>query len=329
MRDLYSILEVPRSASQDDIKKAYRRLAKELHPDHNPNDRIVADRFKEVSSAYKILGDIKQRGRYDRGEIDGNGNQRARGGPGGFNAGGFDPGQPQGGHRAGARRGSRAREESEFFRQFGFEGAATGGGPEDIFSDLFGQGRRERPNPFTERGADRTYAIRIGFLDSARGTKRRITLPSGKTLDVKIPAGIDSGQQIRLKGQGEAGPHGAPAGDALIEVNVDAHAFFTRKGDDIHLDLPITLPEAVLGSRIRVPTIDGMVNLSVPKGSNSGTVLRLKEKGVPGDKAQRRGDQYVKLIVTLPDTADAELEKLIRKWGKDGEYEVRRRFVVD
>ena len=329
MRDLYTTLELPRTASQDDIKKAYRRLAKELHPDHNPDDRIVADRFKEVSSAYKILGDIKQRGRYDRGEIDGNGNDRARGfQAGGSQAGGFNADGFRSGFRGAGGRRSRAREESEFFRQFGFEGASAGGGPEDIFSDLFGQGRREqRSNPFTERGADRSYAIRIGFLDAARGTKRRITLPSGKTLDVKIPAGIDSGQQIRLKGQGEAGPHGAPSGDALIEVNVDPHAFFTRKGDDIHLDLPITLSEAVLGSRIQVPTIDGMVNLTVPKGSNSGTVLRLREKGVPGEKAQRRGDQYVKLVVTLPETPDPELEKMIRKWG--GEYDVRRRFTVE
>lgn len=326
MRDLYSILEVPRTASQDEIKKAYRRLAKELHPDHNPDDRIVADRFKEVSSAYKILGDIKQRGRYDRGEIDSNGNDRARGGFGGGRAGaggGFE------GFGGASRRRGRSRQESEFFRQFGFDSATAEGGPEDIFSDLFGNTRRERGNPFTEQGADRTYAIRIGFLDAVRGTKRRITLPNGKTLDVKIPAGIDSGQQIRLKGQGEPGPHGAPAGDALIEVNVDAHAFFVRKGEDIHLDLPITLAEAVLGGRVQVPTIDGMVSLAVPKGANSGTVLRLKEKGVAGEKGQRRGDQYVKFVVTLPDLADPELEKLVRKWGKAGEYDVRRRFTLD
>lgn len=322
MRELYSILEVPRTASQDEIKKAYRRLAKELHPDHNPDDRIVADRFKEVSSAYQILGDITQRGRYDRGEIDANGNDRRHGAAGAGR--GF---RGTGGRRA------RAGQESEFFRQFGFEGAAAGGGAEDIFADLFGNFRRDRDrrsNPFTERGPDRTYAIRIGFLDAARGTKRRITLPNGKTLDVKIPAGIDSGQQIRLKGQGEAGPSGATSGDALIEVNVDPHAFFTRKGNDIHLDLPITLGEAVVGGRIQVPTIDGMVSLTVPKGSNSGTVLRLKEKGVAtGDKGQRRGDQYVKLLVTLPDGADPELERLVRKWGKTGEYDVRRRYTLD
>jgi len=336
MRDLYSILEVPRSASQEDIKKAYRRLAKELHPDHNPDDRIVADRFKEVSSAYQILGDITQRGRYDRGEIDGSGNDRRRGAhAGGAHAGASSGGF--GGFRGGGRRG-RSRQESEFFRQFGFEGATAGNGAEDIFADLFGNARRERANPFAERGADRTYAIRIGFLDAARGTKRRITLPSGKTLDVKIPAGIDNGQQIRLKGQGEAGPHGAPAGDALIEVNIDPHPFFTRKGGDIHLDLPITLAEAVLGGRIQVPTIDGMVSMSIPKGANSGTVLRLKEKGIAGDRnatdkpaerADRRGDQYVKLVVTLPERADPELEKLIRKWGAAGEYDVRRRFTTE
>lgn len=324
MRDLYSILEVPRTASQEEIKRAYRRLAKELHPDHNPDDRIVADRFKEVSSAYKILGDAKQRGRYDRGEIDANGNERSRPGYGGsYGSGGFQ------GFGGASRRRGRNRQEGDFFRQFGFDSATADAGPEDIFADLFGHGRRERGNPFTERGPDRTYAIRIGFLDAARGTKRRITLPNGKTLDVKIPAGIESGQQIRLRGQGEPGPHGAPAGDALIEVNVDPHAFFTRKGDDIHMELPITLPEAVLGARVQVPTIDGMVSLTVPKGANSGTVLRLKEKGVAAERSGRRGDQYVKLIVTLPDTADPELEKLVRKWGKAGEYEVRRRFTLD
>lgn len=327
MRDLYTILEVPRSASQEDIKKAYRRLAKELHPDHNPGDRIVADRFKEVSSAYQILGDITQRGRYDRGEIDGNGNDRRHGAHAGGPQGGF------GGFRSGTRRG-RSRQESEFFRQFGFDSANAGSGAEDIFSDLFGNARRDRPNPFAERGADRTYAIRIGFLDAARGTKRRITLPSGKTLDVKIPAGIDSGQHIRLKGQGEQGPHGTPAGDALIEVNIDPHPFFVRKGGDIYLDLPITLAEAVLGGRIQVPTIDGMVSMTIPKGANSGTVLRLKEKGIAGDKAagdrsERRGDQYVKLVVTLPDSPDPDLEKLVRKWGAAGEYDVRRRFTAE
>ena len=313
MRDPYEVLGLKRGASEAQIKRAYRKLAKQLHPDVNPDDSTVSDRFKEVSAAYHILGDKELRAKFDRGEIGPDGQPRTQfryeyaGGPG------FD----QGG------RG---------FSGFRFD---IGGGREGLFrefSDLFGGAMRDarsQQQSVPQRGADRTYKITVDFLDAARGTTRRISLPSGKTLDVRIPAGIEDGQTIRLKGQGEAGPMGGETGDALIEVSIDAHPHFSRDGDDIHLELPVTLQEAVLGSKISVPTIDGPVSLTVPKGSNSGRKLRLKGRGIGKSGAEGRGDQYVSLKVTLPEPPDEALTEFIESWGPEHLYDVRRKADLD
>lgn len=313
MRDPYTVLGVSRTASQDEIKKAYRKLAKELHPDRHKGDTRTTEKFKEVSAAYAIVGDEDTRKKYDRGEVDANGNER----PQGFSPGGGFRGGPGAGARGPwGNRGPRP----EMFEEFGIN--------EDLFADLFG-GRRGgraggtgfKPNA---KGADRKYAITVDFLDAARGTKRRITLPDGKELNVGIPAGIQEGQQIRLRGQGEVG--GLEPGDALIEVSVAAHAFFERRGNDIHVELPVTLKEAVLGAKVNVPTIDGMVTLTVPKGASSGTTLRLKGKGIQPKGATAPGDQFVKLKIVLPKKADPALEKLAQGW--EDEPEVRAGFAV-
>jgi len=307
MRDPYEVLGVGRSASDGEIKKAYRKLAKELHPDLNPDDQKTAERFKEVSAAYKILGDSELRGKFDRGEIGADGREQAQ-----YHY------EYAGGRRAGAGDG---------FAGFDFSSID----PEDIFGEFFSNmrgARRPQGGPRAGRasaqrkGADRTYKITISFLDAAKGATRRITLPSGKMLDVKIPSGIDTGQQIRLKGQGHPGTAGAAAGDALVEVDVSPHPRFRRDGNDIVMELPLTLPEAVLGARIQVPTIDGKVALKIPKGANNEQKLRLKGKGIAG-KGGKRGDQYVVLRIELPPEPDAELEDLVRKWAEAHPYEVR------
>lgn len=314
MRDPYEVLGVKRDASDAEIKKAYRRLAKNLHPDVRPDDAKLAERFKEVSAAYKLLSDKETRRRYDAGEIGPDGQERPHfryeyaggsGGPGasgGF--GGFDP-----------------RDAGFGARGFSFN-LGGGGGADDLFSELFGSGRRRPSGPV--RGADVRYALTIDFLDAVRGATKRIALSAGKTLKVDVPAGIADGQQIRLRGQGEPGPNGGPAGDALIEIAVSPHPSFRREGDDIHLELPVSLPEAVLGAKVEVPTIDGPVSVTVPKNASSGRTLRLKGRGVKR-RGGDRGDQLVKLRIALPEKPDAELETLIRDWAESHDYDPRGR----
>jgi len=304
MRDPYDVLGVKKDASQDDIRKAYRKLAKQFHPDLHKGNKAMADRFKEISAANAIVGDPAQRTRFDRGEIDASGQERSpfagRGRP---NAGwGAGPGGPGGFGQNGG---------------FGFDA-------EEIFADLFGRGRKGRPRAGRMRGLDQRYALAVDFLEAAKGGVRRLTLPSGRTLDVAIPAGIESGQVVRLKGQGEKSPNDGEDGDALIEITVGAHAYFRREGADIHLHLPITLAEAVRGGKIDVPTIDGAVAMSVPKGASSGQKLRLKGRGVPQPKLGARGDQYVTLEIKLPPEPDAELEKFVERWS-GATYDVRRK----
>ncbi|MCG8693298.1 MAG: J domain-containing protein [Minwuiales bacterium] len=310
MKDPYTTLGVSRTASQADIKKAYRKLAKELHPDRHPNDERTAERFKDVSAAYSILGDEKTRRRFDQGEINADGQQQAPGG-------GF--------WRSYGRQGGQ-RIDPEDFQTYEF-----GSGMDDLFSDLFGSMRRggERRRPRREKGADKRFTLRIGFVEAARGGTRRLTMPDGKTLDVRIPPGIEDGQQIRLKAQGDPGPGGGPAGDALIEVTVEPHTLYTRKGLDIHVELPVTLQEAVLGAGITAPTIHGNVNLKVPKRSNTGTTLRLKGKGIHTAGDKRQGDQYVKLKVMLPQQIDDDLERLVEKWADSHAYDVRAGLKTD
>jgi DnaJ-class molecular chaperone len=328
MTDPYRILNVPRSADQAAIKQAYRKLAKTLHPDRNPGNAPAEQRFKEVSRAYQLLSDPAKRARFDRGEIDGDGRPRR---DFGFGYGGF----------ADAREDPvRNAAESLFEKMFGggfggafgrgFAGGQAGAGG---FRGAHTEHRRRGPE-FEEtlraqaraagaagqklRGADRRYRLAVEFRVAARGGRQRLQLDDGRTIDVDIATGTESGKVLRLKGQGEASPLGGPAGDALVQVDVRPDPEFRRQGQDIHVDVPISLSEAVLGARITAPTLDGPVRLTVPPGSSGGRTLRLKGKGValPG---AGYGDQYVRLLVVLPDRSDAELED----WARRHPYEVR------
>ena len=298
--DLYAILGVSRDASQEDIKRAYRRLAKELHPDLNPDKPDVAERFKQVTAAYDILSDPEKRGKYDRGEIDATGQER-----------------PQ----------------YQYYRDFAEDPTAGryytregfGGEEElhDFFEGLFGGRGRGRGFRMRARGADVSYTLPIDFLEAARGTKKRVTMPDGRTIDLTIPPGAYDGQTLRLRGQGMPGFEGGPPGDAYVELRVQPHPYFERKDHNIHLDVPVTLAEAVLGGKIEVPTIDGPVTMTVPRGANTGTTLRLRGRGVLDQKSGQRGDQYVRLQVVLPKTPDAELEECVRRWASDHAYDPR------
>ncbi|MDY0871508.1 DnaJ C-terminal domain-containing protein [Dongia rigui] len=307
MPDPYKTLGVGRLATADELKKAYRKLAKKLHPDLNPGDKKIEAQFKEVSAAYDMLSDAEKRRRYDRGELDDNGNPRP----------GFQGGHPWGARPGGAAGAGRARTAKDF----GLDESDN----DEIFKDFFGFGRG-RAN-FKMRGADVTYRLEVDFIDAAVGAKKRVNLTDGKTIDVTLPAGTEDGAQLRLKGQGMPGQGGAANGDAFVEVSVKAHPYFERDGFDILLECPISLPEAVLGGTIEVPTVDGRVALKVPVGSNSGTQLRLKGKGILNAKTKQRGDQYVRFVVTLPKNGDADLEKAIGEWAKTHAYDVRSKFT--
>jgi len=285
------------SASADDIKKAYRTLAKKLHPDLNP-DKRVEQQFKEVSAAYDLLSDPAKRARFDRGEIDASGAER--------------PDRPF------YRRYAEGREGAKY-QDFGLDEDSA---IDDLFANLFRQKRPERPMHL--RGADVTYVAEVDFIEAALGAKKRLMLTDGKTLDVTIPPGTEDGQTLRLKGQGLPGTGGGPAGDAYIEVKVAPHPLFSRKGSDVYIELPITLPEAVLGATITAPTIDGPVSLKVPRDSNTGSTLRLKGKGIVDRSTGQRGDHYVRLKVVLPDRADPELTDFLEKWARRHPYTVRR-----
>ncbi|HMB77962.1 MAG TPA: DnaJ C-terminal domain-containing protein [Kiloniellaceae bacterium] len=305
MHDPYKVLNLPRDASAQDIKSAYRKLAKKYHPDANPGDKSAEQKFKEVSQAHSILGDPEKRKRFDNGEIDANGQETPW--RGGFR--GQHPGQGQQGGAAG----------------FDFGGGHFN--PEDIFAELFGGrrgGHRGRAGPIPQRGADVTGKVTVGFMDAVQGTTKRIRLGDDKTLDVKIAAGTSSGQVLRLKGQGRPGSGGGPAGDAQIEIEVKPHRHFSRKGKNIHLALPVTLQEAVLGAEVAVPTIHGPVTLRIPAGSNNGATLRLKGKGICDPKSGACGDQYVKLTLVLPEQPDDELKSFVKSWGKAHSYDPRK-----
>ncbi|HUJ99374.1 MAG TPA: J domain-containing protein [Stellaceae bacterium] len=294
MKDPYVVLGLGRDASDETIKKAYRRLAKKLHPDLHPGNRANEQQFKEVTAAYDLLSDPVKRARFDRGEIDAAGSER-----------GFQGARAGAGAGAGARAYQRA-------------GAGAGGFSfDEIIAEILGRGRRESE----ERLGDQSLSLRLPFLDAALGGKRRLTTADGRNIDITIPAGIDSGQSLRLKGQGPRAPRGVAPGDLYLEIEVEPHPFFQRKEYDIHIELPVTLTEAVLGATVKVPTIHGAVALKVPRGSNSGATLRLKGKGVAA--AGKSGDQYVKLRVVLPDPPDAELTSFIERWGAKHPYDVR------
>ncbi|MFT8862929.1 MAG: J domain-containing protein [Acetobacter fabarum] len=297
-RDPYSVLGIAKTASQDDIRKAYRKLAKKYHPDLNPGDKKAEEEFKALNQANDLLSDADKRARFDRGEIDASGQERHPGfGAGGFGGGGFGGGV---GGAGGFRPG----------------GAGMGGFQEEDLSDLFGGmfgggARARRAGP--RKGADRSFALNVSFLDAVNGATSRVNLPDGATLDVRIPPGMEDGKVLRLRGKGMPGVQGGPAGDALITVTVLPDATFTREGSDLRETLPVDLKTAVLGGPIMVPTPTGTVKMNVPAGSDTGTVLRLRGKGVQAHGGKEAGNLYVRLEVKVG-KADAALEAFLKDW---------------
>jgi DnaJ-class molecular chaperone len=319
MRDPYEVLGVPRGASAAAIKSAYRKLAKKHHPDSNNNDPKAAARFSEINSANEIIGDEDKRKQFDRGEIDADGKPRFQGGFGG--------GDPRG------RAGPGGFETYSFRTGGGAPGGMGGGNFEDILNSMFGGAARgARPGgagqfEFDSGGVgldlDLSVAMTVSLEEAVKGAEKRVRLPTGKELNVKIPAGVANGQQIRLKGQGETAQGHRP-GDLLITVSIAAHPFFKVEGSDLRVDLPITLYEAVLGSKVRVPTLGGAVELSIPKNTSSGRTFRLKGKGLP--KTGGTGDLFVTTKIILPDGNDSELEQLMQKWRDGHPYNPRSDF---
>jgi len=330
MRDPYEVLGVSKAASPEDIKKAYRKLAKKLHPDANKKDPKAATKFSELNSAYEIVGDDDKRKAFDRGEIDAEGKPRFQGfegfgggrpgGPGFGRGGGFESFTwgPEGFRRTQSRPGG------------GPGGAGGASGFEDILSSMFGGRARGGPGPSFEaedigsaiRGQDVTATATISLNEAAHGGTRRLDLPIGKEIEFKIPPGITDGKQIRLRGQGMPAPHGGPPGDVLITVSIAPHPIFKVDGQDLRLDLPISLDEAVLGAKVRVPTLDGAVELAIPANTSSGRTFRLKGKGLPGKKGA--GDLYAAVKIVLPDGKDAELEELMKKWRAEKPHDPRK-----
>jgi DnaJ-class molecular chaperone len=330
MRDPYEVLGVPRTADAGAIKSAYRKLAKKLHPDSNKNDPKAAARFAEVNSAYEIVGDDKKRKQFDAGEIDAEGKPRFHG----FEGFGGHPGAGAGAGPGGVHFESFSFGPEGFKRAAGGRGGGTGGF-EDVLKDMFGglggggRGRRGgfgaqhfEPDEFAEppAGRDVEVAVTISLAEAAKGGTRRVHLPTGKDVDVKIPAGLADGQQIRLKGQGLPGP--GAVGDVLITVTIAPHPLFEREGANLRVNLPITLYEAVLGAKVRVPTLDGAVELAIPPGTNSGRTFRLKGKGLPDKRGA--GDLYVGVRIVLPEKSDSDLDALMRKWRDEKPYDPRK-----
>lgn len=303
MADLYNVLGVARDASDEDIRKAYRKLAKANHPDLNPGNADAEERFKEGAAANAILGDPEKRKRYDAGEIDGSGVERP---------------------------------ERRFYREYAGAGPSykyerrSGGGFADlgdIFSDLYGRagpgGAPGGGGHVRTKGPDLRYSLTVDFVEAVNGAKKRVDMPDGKSLDITIPPGLQEGQTLRLQGQGMPGLGDGPPGDALIEVAVRRHPVFRREGNAINSVVPITVREALAGGSVRVETITGPVDVKIPKGSNSGRVLRLRGKGVPDPRSTQSGDHFVELRVVLPDKPDAELERLISEWEAKHPYDPR------
>jgi DnaJ-class molecular chaperone len=311
--DLYQRLGIQRGASEQEIKKAYRSLAKQLHPDRNKDNPKAAERFAQVTQAYDLLSDKDKRAQYDRGEVDEDGNPKMPFGAGfgGYSAGagGARPGAGPGGGFEGFSRGFEGADAADISDLFeGLFGAATGRGGQGGFS-----GFRQRART-PQKGADVAYRLTVPFVDAVALKPQRITLADGKTIDLKLPKGLEDGTRIRLTGKGEEGPGGR--GDAIVTISIAAHPFFTREGNNIRLNLPVSLKEAVLGAKVRVPTPEGPVMLTVPKGTTSGKVLRLKERGFTA-KSGKRGDQLVAVQVDLP-SGDGELEEFAEKWQGGG-----------
>ncbi len=327
MRDPYEVLGVPRNASAAAIKSAFRKLAKKHHPDANKNDPKAAARFAEVNTANEILGDADKRKQFDAGEIDAEGKPRFQGFPGGG---------PQGGSRGGRARATPGGGFEYSYSSGGPQGGFAGGNFEDILNSMFGgaaaagmRGARTgrggtrfeaEANPFAAPDLDIAATMTVTLEEAANGAAKRVRLPTGKELEIKIPAGLASGQQIRLKGQGDSAP-GHPPGDVLITVTIAPHPHFKMEGNDLRLELPITLDEAVLGAKVRVPTLTGAVQLSIPKNTSGGRTFRLKGKGFPARGAP--GDLFITTRIVLPDRHDADLEALMTTWRETKPYNPR------
>lgn len=304
--DLYGVLGVAKSAAGDDIRKSYRALAKKYHPDLNPGDAEAEETFKKVQTAYDILSDEDKRRQYDSGEIDADGNEVQRGY---------------------YRDHASADGESPYHSSAGFDDFS------DMFSDLFRargsggpSGARGPGGPGANirmRGGDVRYTMEISLTEAVNGAKKRVTMADGKSLDITIPPGLRDGQMLRLRGKGMAGFGGGDPGDAYVKVDVAPHKMFHRRGNDIHLDLPIAVNEAVLGAKIRVPTVDGAVTMTVPAGSNTGDTLRLKGKGAPSGEGRPEGAQIVTLRVVLPESPDEELTAFMESWAEGHAYDPR------
>ena len=300
----YEVLGVKPDASPDDIRKVYRKLAKELHPDLNPGKPEAEARFKTVTAAYDLLSDADKRARYDRGEIDESGAERPR-------------------------YSYRPHAEGAQGWKYGSQGEMNAEDLEDILS-MFGggmagarRGRGPRGEPFAMPGGDRLYALTVDFVEAAAGAKKRLSLAPDSWLDVTIPPGLDEGQVLRLKGKGDPGMGGAPDGDALIEVHVEPHPYFRRDGDNILIELPVSLAEAVLGGRVTVPTVTGPVSMTIPKGSDSGAQLRLRGKGIHR-RGHAEGDQIVTLKVVIGGSSDPELAAFLETWAQAHPSDPRR-----
>lgn len=299
--DPYSVLGLTRNATDDEIRRAFRKLAKELHPDLKPGDAAAAERFKQVSQAYDILGDAEKRAKFDRGEIDAAGEPRH-----GFAGAGAGMGGGYGG--------------------YGTRGPADDLGFGDIFSEIFGNPRRGRGSaPFQSRGQDVRYTLEVEFVEAIGGARKRVTLPDGAVLDLNVPEGVVHGQVLRLKGKGEPGLGGGPPGDALVEIRVRSHPTFTRSGDDILSTLKISLDEAVLGGKVEVPTAGGTVALTIPKGTSSGRTFRLRGKGVHNKTSGKTGDQLVTVEIVMPDEIDDKLSYFMSEWRQAHGYNPRKK----
>jgi DnaJ-class molecular chaperone len=303
MKDPYEALGVERSATDKDIKEAFKKLARKYHPDLHPGDKEAEARFKDISAAHDLLKDEEKRRRFDAGEIDASGAER-----------------PQyrfyRDYADGPAWSSHAAE----------DGFASNEELEEFLARAF-SGRARQRGPVRARGQDVSYVLPVSFLDASNGATRTITIPDGKTLQVKIPEGADDRQMLRLKGQGMPGFDGGPPGDAYVELHVEPHAFFDRKDDNIHVEVPVTLKEAVLGGQIRVPTVGGPVSVTVPKGSNTGTTLRLRDRGIRNRKSGQRGHQMIRLKVVLPESEEPELAAFLDTWQPKTGQDPRKEMV--
>lgn len=304
MKDPYETLGVSRSATDKEIKEAFKKLARKFHPDLHPGDKSAEEKFKDISAANDLLKDKEKRRRFDAGEIDASGAERPR---------------------------------QQYYRDFAEgpaytshaaqDGFASNEDLEEFLAQVFAAGGRRSHGTFRTRGQDVSYVLPVEFLEAANGAVRTITLPDGKTLQVTIPKGAEDRQMLRLKGQGMPGFGGGPTGDAYVELHVQPHSFFRRKDNNIHIEIPITLKEAVLGAQIKVPTISGPVTVTVPKGSNSGTTLRLREKGIRSRKTKQRGHQFVTLKVVLPSGEEPDLVAFLKAWQPKSEQNPRKDLV--